>query len=97
MHDHLENLPAADSTREADARELFPYKELSPEEYAAREGHRWLCFSFGEYRYSDPDLNDWIHTLDDILFTPGALDRVREQLLTADERDQIRKESEEGM
>src|SRR5262245_39300541 len=95
MHRNLNELPTAATEREEDAKRLLPYKEMTAEEYAAREGHRWLCFSFGECRYSDPDLNEWIHTLDDIFFTDGELQRTQERLLSPAELEQVRRESEE--
>ena len=94
MPKYLHELPLAHSRREEDAKELFPYKQMSAEEYAAREGHRWACFSFGEYRYSDTALNEWIHNLDDIFFTPGELQRIQERLLNTQELELIRKEIE---
>jgi len=62
-----DDLPPADPGRERDARELFPLN-MSPEEYAAMYGHEWYCFSFDDYRYSDPELDRWIQRLGDILF-----------------------------
>jgi hypothetical protein len=61
-------LPPADPSRERDARELFPIAEMTPEAYAARRGKEWYCFSFDDYRYSDPELDRWIQRLGDILF-----------------------------
>lgn len=65
---NLDDLPLADPGRERDAREWFPIGKMSPEEYAAREGHRWYCFSFDDYRYADPEVDRWIQRLGDILF-----------------------------
>lgn len=75
----------ADPGRERDAHEWFPL-EMSPDEYAAREGHNWYCFSFDDYRYADPKADAWIRRLGDILFRrPGAptLEELRERYLTA--------------
>ena len=85
MHKYLAEYPPAPPDRVADAKKLFPYQTMSPEEYATREGHNWFCFSFGEYIYGDPQLNEWIHTLDDIFFTPGRLTEVRQQYLSPEE------------
>jgi hypothetical protein len=87
-------LPAAEPSRERHALELFPLT-ISPEEYAARHGHEWLCFSFDDYRYSDPSLNIWIHRLGDILFRRGAapsLSELRVRYLSPDERSLITEE-----
>jgi hypothetical protein len=88
MRDDLAELPMADPGREADARRLFPF-DLSPDEYAARHGHGWYCFSFDDYRYPDPKVDAWIQRLGDILFRrEGApsLDELRARYLTPDER-----------
>ena len=74
MHKHLSEYPKAPQDREEQAKEWFPYKEMSAEKYAAMEGHHWDCFSFDDYIYSDPILNDWIHSLGDIFFTKGAIE-----------------------
>jgi hypothetical protein len=91
-----DELPMADAGREQSAREMFPFA-VSPEEYAAREGHMWLCFSFDDYRYSDPDVERWVHRLGDILFRrDGApsLDDLRAHYLSEEERRQIQSEIE---
>ncbi|HYM59457.1 MAG TPA: hypothetical protein VEZ11_01050, partial [Thermoanaerobaculia bacterium] len=74
-----------------DARELFPIA-MSPDEYAARHAHQWYCFSFDDYRYSDPGLDRWVQRLGDILFErDGApsIDELRARYLSEDERRQI--------
>ena len=65
MHKYLDQYLPAPASRIEDAERIFPYKEIGAEEYAAREGHRWASFSFGEYIYPDEKLNEWIHTLDE--------------------------------
>ena len=89
MHDYLHEYPDASEDRIREAIKQFPYKSISAEEYAAREGHRWLCFSFGEYIYPNKELNEWIHTLDDIFFTQGKLNELRLKYLTTDEIKKI--------
>lgn len=87
MSDRSE-LPFANPGREQLARELFPYREQTPEEYAARQAHQWMSFSFDDYRYSDPELEAWIARLGDILFKrPGApsLEALRAKFLTSEE------------
>jgi hypothetical protein len=64
---NIDDLPMATPEREEDARELFPI-HMTPEEYAASYGAGWLCFSYDDYRYSDPVLDRWIQRLGDILF-----------------------------
>src|SRR5258708_35723884 len=85
---NLDELPMADPGREKDARQLFDFT-MSPDEYAAREGHGWYSFSFDDYRYSDPAVQTWIHRLGDILFErDGApkLQDLRAKYLTEEER-----------
>jgi len=88
---NIDDLPMADPGREKDARQLFDLA-MSPEEYAAREGHGWYCFSFDDYRYSDPAMETWIQRLGDILFQrEGAptLEDLRAKYLTEEEREEI--------
>ena len=78
-------LPMAHPDYEKWTEELFPDREMSPEEYAARHGHEHYLFSFHNYQYENAILNEWIQQLAAIFFTPGALDRCREQFLTPEE------------
>ncbi|BAU50252.1 hypothetical protein SVA_3718 [Sulfurifustis variabilis] len=80
MNKFLSQYPLAPENLERDAKRALPYKTMSAEEYAVREGDRWACFSFGEYRYRDPLLDRWVHALDDIVFSPERLKQVREEL-----------------
>ncbi len=98
MNDHLE-LPLANPGREQLARELFPYREQTPEEYAARNAHKWMSFSFDDFRYADPELDAWIARLGQILFKrPGApsLEALRAKYLTPSELEALERESEES-
>jgi hypothetical protein len=60
-------------------------KGLSPEEWAARNAQNVGSFSMGEYRYSDPALDRWVHRLDAIFFTKGAVEACRRHFLTDEE------------
>jgi len=95
MHRYIDEYPPAPEDRISEAEKIFPYKEISAEEYAAREGHNWGCFSFGEYIYSNSELNEWIHTLDDVFFTPGKLKEIRKKYLTSDEIVEIEAQGNE--
>ena len=95
MHRHLDDYPPAPRLRVEDAEKLFPYRTMSPEEYAAREAHNWLSFGFGDFIYADPALNEWIHTLDDIFATPGRVEAARRKYLTSEEIDEIDRQSRE--
>lgn len=95
-----DELPLADPSREAEAKQIFPL-DMSPELYAAREAHHWYCFSFDQFRYSDEALTRWIHRFADVAFSKNGaplVDKLRLELLTAEERaaidDEIRQERE---
>ena len=95
-----EERPLAHSEREIAARQMFPL-DVSPELYAARESHRWVCFSFHDYRYRDEALDRWIQRFAEIIFcADGApsIEELRESLLTTEERaaidEEIRQERE---
>jgi len=89
--------PWADAGREADAIEMFPYRTSSVEEYAARRGHGWICFSFDDYRYRDEVLDRWIAALGAILRTPGRLAQCQEKWLSTAELAQVRAEEAEPL
>jgi hypothetical protein len=94
MHEYIHEYPDAPVYRIREAIKLFPYKSISAEKYAVTEGHSWSCFSFGEYIYPDKELNEWIHTLDDIFHTRGRLKELRLKYLTTDEIEEIEKYEE---
>ena len=86
--------PPADAGREEFARQMVA-EGFSAEEYAARFGHGWYCFSFGEVRFADPAIDAWIQRLNDIFFgLNGAptIAELRAKLLTLEERRKIEKE-----
>ena len=85
MHKFLQEYPEAPEDIVNDAEKLFPYKEMSAEEYAAREGHGWACFSYDQFIYQNNELNEWIHTLGDIFATPGRMKEIRQKYLTPEE------------
>jgi len=93
----ISHLPMAPAEREIDALELFPF-DMSPDEYAARHAHKWYCFSYDDYRYSDGYVERWIQRLGDILFRrEGApsLDELRARYLTDEERLKIEEQERE--
>ena len=94
-----QTLPMADPERERAAMRLFPVTQ-SPEEYAARNAHLWISFSFDDYRYRDPVWNAWIHRLGDIFFGRNgapSIFELREKYLTLEERQQIEAEERRGV
>jgi hypothetical protein len=70
--------------------------QLSPEEYAARNAHKWGCFSLNRYRFRDPALGAWVHRLGEILFTEGEVERCRQRFLTPEEWAEVRRQEAEA-
>jgi hypothetical protein len=85
----------ASPLREESAKELFPYRSMSVEEYAARHGADWGCFSFDEYRYADESLDRWIAALGRLFSTPGRLSECQEKWLSPDELARARARADE--
>jgi hypothetical protein len=86
------NYEADDFVRSFISPELL---NLSPEEYAARHGHEWVCFSFHLYRYRDPTLGAWVRRLGEILFSYEELERWRLHFLTPNELAEVRQREQE--
>ena len=59
--------PPADAERETRARMAFPFRELSPEAYAAQHGDAMIGFIYDEYSYDDPELDAWLAELGAVL------------------------------
>lgn len=81
MSDQKQGLPHASKEMEDHVREVFPI-DISPEEFAARDGDGWLDFAFNDFRFSDPELDSWIHAVGKIIRDPQTLREVQEQYLT---------------
>lgn len=79
------------------ARQFFSPTDLqmSPEEYAARHGHEWGCFSFHLYRYRDPVLGAWVRRLGEILSIEGEVERCRLRFLNPEELAKVRHQETE--
>ncbi len=84
--------PLADPARVEQARRLFPYRELSPEQYAARYAHAIGCSSFDDYRYPDPALGAWLDELHRLLRSSSELERCRRAHLSPAEYAAVRAE-----
>ena len=99
-------VPAGDDGQESELvfgkkdyeRKFFSDEDLSlsPEEYAARHGHEWGCFSFHLYRYRDPALGAWVRRVGEILDSAAELEQCRARHLTAQELADIRQQESEG-
>jgi hypothetical protein len=79
------------------ARDLFPYRDISPEEYAARHAHQVGCFSLDRHHYNDPELASWFGRLGTIFRDLDELERCRRTFLTTAEYAAIRQEIEDTM
>ncbi|MCA9674787.1 MAG: hypothetical protein H6709_04100 [Kofleriaceae bacterium] len=70
---------------ELDHRASFPYRDMSPEEYAARNAADILVFSLADYRYRDADLDRWMVRLQEILCDWTVVNECRRRYLTPEE------------
>jgi hypothetical protein len=57
----------ADAEREERAHTLFPFRELTPVEYADRYGAAMTGFTYDEYSYRDAELDAWLGELGRLL------------------------------
>ena len=90
MTDDRSQLPAATDEMEKHVREVFPIG-IDPEVFAAKDGAGWLDFTFHEYRFSDPELDSWIHTVGKIINDPQTLEELQRQYLSDAEFIEMRK------
>lgn len=77
------------STDEKYFGELFPWKTMSPAEYAARHSHLIGEFTLDRRQYPDPGFNQWISALGSILSSSLKVQECRQQYLTPAERADI--------
>ena len=89
MSEQEERVLASEET-EGRVKETFPI-DLSPEEFAARDGYGWLDFPFGRYRFRDTKLDEWIQAVNLILHSPDKLQECQAKFLTSAERRLIDK------
>jgi len=82
--------PLASEDTESRVKETFPI-EMSPEEFAARDGYGWLDFPFARYRYRDAELDVWIQAVNGILKSPAKLTECQAKYLTPAEMRLINK------
>ena len=59
--------PPADPQRERQARVAFPYREVTPADYAAAHGDEMPGFTYDDVAYADPELDAWLLELGEIL------------------------------
>ncbi len=66
---------------------IFPWREYSPEEFAARH---WLdfgaCTVAQNNKFRDPEMHEWARRFEDIFHSPELIEECRQRFLTADER-----------
>lgn len=86
--------PAWGTPLEADEAfsETVPWQEMSPELYAARNGHRIYCYSYEMMLFRDPGLDRWARRFGEIWQDEAELTRVRREYLTAEEYRQVLRE-----
>ena len=59
--------PPADPSREALALRAFPYRTVSPADYADAHADDMPGFTYDEVAYADPELDAWLRELGDEL------------------------------
>jgi hypothetical protein len=101
VNDHT-NCESPDQLREEGdwiARQFFSPADLqmSPEEYAARHGHRWGCFALHQYRYADPVLGAWVCRLSAILSSSKEIEECRRRFLRPEELAAALRQEAEGL
>lgn len=80
----------ASEETERRVKETFPI-DISPEEFAARDGYGWLDFPFARYRYRDSQLDTWIQDVKGILRSPDKMRECQAKYLTSAEKRVIDK------
>lgn len=83
-------LPLADAGSHAAVREQMA-EGLTAEEYAAKHGRLILVYSFGMYRYDDPEVEAFARRVWEVLSTPGLLGECEERYLTGEELEAARR------
>ena len=63
----------------------FPWREMSPEAYAAQYSHQIGAYAFHLYRFRDPAIGRWARRLGEILTNPDEMEKCRREYLTPDE------------
>ena len=82
------SLPHASAEMEQHAKEVFPI-EIEPEVFAAKDGAGWMNFKFNDFRYSDPELDSWIHAVGKIVRDPQLLEEVQNKYLSDAEKQEL--------
>jgi hypothetical protein len=82
--------PSADERTVAEVRKQMA-EGLSPEEYAAKHGRYILIWSYGYYRYRDPEMEAWVHEFEAILFSSKRLAEAEERHLKGEDLEHARK------
>lgn len=59
----------ADPDRLDRARRLFPYNEMTPAAYVATHGAAMVGYTYDDYEYPDPALQDWLDEVGRLLRT----------------------------
>lgn len=71
--------------------ERWPYRTQSPARYAARQAHNIGCLNPEPWQ-DKPELYAWLKDLVSILLQPELVERYRQELLTPDELEAVRRE-----
>ncbi|MFC1750084.1 hypothetical protein ACFL2V_14890 [Pseudomonadota bacterium] len=85
MSERRQSLPHASAEMETHVKEVFPV-DIEPEVFAAKDGAGWMDFTFNDFRFTDPELDSWIHAVGKIVRDPLLLKEVQDKYLSDDER-----------
>jgi hypothetical protein len=67
--------------------EMIPWREFSPEEYAARHWIEFGAFSVTETnKFRNQDMEAWAKRFEEIFHDPQLIEQCRERFLTPEER-----------
>jgi len=78
-----------DREADHDIEVLFPWREMTPDEYAARYGHNVWCYSFHRMRFRNPEIGRWAVRLGELLTDSDKMERVRREILSPAEYAEV--------
>ena len=81
--------------------DMFPWKEVSPEEYMAKHALGLGAFSTSHMNFKNKDMERWAHRLEEIFHDPVQIKAAEDKFLTPEEKaqqaEQLQKIMEDGL
>jgi hypothetical protein len=82
----MSDLRLASPEQERDAMQrIGTWREQSPEEWVARNIHRYPLWGFAEYRWPTPEFDTWVREAERWIFDIPARKELRRRFLTDEE------------